>query len=177
MDRVLLLLPTTTYRTQAFVDAARTLGVDLVCASERPSTLEAHAPESLITLDFDRPAAAAAAVARFASARRLDAVVGVDDRTAEAAAAIAARLGLKASAPAAVHAPRDKHEMRERLAAAGVPAPRFRLVRLADAPARLAADVAHPGVLKPPPLSATPAVNLPPNPPVSRPPSAPARPL
>ncbi len=155
MDRVLLLLPTTTYRTQAFVDAARTLGVDLVCASERPSTLEAHAPESLITLDFDRPAAAAAAVARFASARRLDAVVGVDDRTAEAAAAIAARLGLKASAPAAVHAARDKHEMRERLAAAGVPVPRFRLVRLADDPARVAADVAYPCVLKPLALSAS----------------------
>jgi len=28
MDRLLLLLPTTTYRTEAFIDAARTLGVD-----------------------------------------------------------------------------------------------------------------------------------------------------
>jgi len=155
MARVLLLLPTTTYRTQAFVDAARTLGADLVCASERPSTLEAHAPDALLTLDFDRPAAAAETAARFAAGHPLDAVVGVDDRTAEAAAAIAERPGLKTSAPAAVHAARDKHEMRERLAAAGVPVPRFRLVRLADDPERLARAVTYPCVLKPLTLSAS----------------------
>src|SRR5207253_2080072 len=131
------------------------LGADLVCAAERPSTLEAHAPGALLTLDFDRPAAAAETAARFAAGHPLDAVVGVDDRTAEAAAAIAERLGLKTSAPAAVHAARDKHEMRERLAAAGVPVPRFRLVRLADDPERLARAVAFPCVLKPLTLSAS----------------------
>jgi biotin carboxylase len=155
MDRVLLLLPTTTYRTQAFVDAARGLGVDLVCASERPSTLEAHAPEHLITLDFDQPARAAEDVARFAKSRPIGAVVGVDDRTAEAAAAIAERLGLRTSTQAAVHAARDKHAMRERLAAAGVPVPRFRLVRLADDPERLARGAGYPCVLKPLALSAS----------------------
>ncbi len=155
MDRILLLLPTTTYRTQAFVDAARALSVDLVCASERPSTLEAHAPDHLITLDFDRPDVAADAVARFARTHPLGAVVGVDDRTAEAAAAIAERLGLRTSARAAVHAARDKHEMRERLAAAGVPVPRFRLVALADDLARLAREVDYPCVLKPLTLAAS----------------------
>jgi biotin carboxylase len=155
MDRVLLLLPTTTYRTQAFVDAARALGVDLVCASERPSTLEAAAPDSLMTLDFDHPAEAAETTARFARSHPLDAVVGVDDRTAEAAAAIAQRLGLRTSALGAVHAARDKHEMRERLAAAGVPVPRFRLVGLADDPERLARETAYPCVLKPLTLSAS----------------------
>src|SRR5438445_263581 len=66
MARLLLLLRTTTYRTQAFVDAATKLGVDLVCASERPSTLEASAPGNLVTLDFADPAGAAETVARFA---------------------------------------------------------------------------------------------------------------
>ena len=61
--RLLLLLPTRTYRTEDFVDAARTLGVDLVCASEKPSTLEALAPDGLLTLDFADPERAAAAVA------------------------------------------------------------------------------------------------------------------
>src|SRR5688572_214425 len=55
MARLLLLLPTTTYRTQAFVDAAAKLGVELVCASERPSTLQELAPDNLITLDFADP--------------------------------------------------------------------------------------------------------------------------
>src|SRR6059058_4238929 len=63
MDRLLLLLPTTTYRTQAFVDAATKLGVDLVCAADRPNVFEADAPDHLVTLDFNDPAAAAARAA------------------------------------------------------------------------------------------------------------------
>jgi len=60
--RLLLLLPTTTYRTHDFLEAARTLGVEIVCASDEPSTFEAHAPDNLLTLDFDDPDAAAARV-------------------------------------------------------------------------------------------------------------------
>ena len=65
MDRLLLLLPTTTYRTEDFLAAARALEVDLVCASERPNTFEARLPDNFLTLDFTDPDAAAAAVAKF----------------------------------------------------------------------------------------------------------------
>jgi biotin carboxylase len=153
--RLLLLLPTTTYRTQAFVDAAAKLGVDLVCASERPSTLEERAPENLMTLDFADPDGAAENVARFARRRPIHAVVAVDDLTTVAAAAIAARLGLRSNPVAAASAARNKHEMRRRLAAAGVPAPPFRRVALAEDPARVAREVAYPCVLKPLALSAS----------------------
>jgi biotin carboxylase len=155
VDRLLLLLPTTTYRTQDFLDAARTLGVDIVCASEQPSTFEAHAPDHLLTLDFADPDGAAARVAAFAGRRPLNAVVGVDDLTAVAAAAIAERLGLRASAVAAVAAARDKYQMRQCLAAAGVPIPRFRRIALKDDPFLAARGVAFPCVLKPLALSAS----------------------
>src|SRR5207253_5543862 len=120
MPRLLLLLPTSTYRTQDFVDAATTLGIDLVCASEKPSTFEASVPDHLLTLDFADPSAAAETAAKFAARRPLDAVVGVDDLTAVSAATIAARLGLRANVVAAVTAARDKFQMRQCLAAAGV---------------------------------------------------------
>jgi len=155
MDRLLLLLPTTTYRTQDFLDAARALGVDIVCASEAPSTFEAHAPDNLLTLDFTDPDGAAARVAAFAGRRPLRAVVGVDDLTAVAAAAIAERLGLCSSATAAVAAARDKFQMRQCLAAAGVPIPRFRRVALKDDPFLAARGVEFPCVLKPLALSAS----------------------
>jgi biotin carboxylase len=155
MDRLLLLLPTTTYRTQAFLDAARTLGVDVVCASEEPSTFEAQAPDHLLTLDFADPDASAVKVAAFADRRPLSAVVGVDDLTTVAAAAIAERLGLRSSAVAAVTAARDKHQMRQCLAAAGVPIPRFRRIALKDDPFLAARGVAFPCVLKPLALSAS----------------------
>jgi biotin carboxylase len=153
--RLLLLLPTRTYRTEDFIDAAHTLGVDLVCASEKPSTLEALAPDSLLTLDFGDAAEAATRVAEWSAGRPLAAVVGVDDVTAAAAAAIAERLGLRASAPAAVAAARDKFQMRQCLAAAGLPVPRFRRIALGENPVLAARGVAFPCVLKPLSLSAS----------------------
>ena len=153
--RLLLLLPTRTYRTEDFIDAAHTLGVDLVCASEKPSTLEALAPDSLLTLDFGDAAEAATRVAEWSAGRPLAAVVGVDDVTAAAAAVIAERLGLRASAPAAVAAARDKFQMRQCLAAAGLPVPRFRRIALGENPVLAARGVAFPCVLKPLSLSAS----------------------
>ena len=153
--RLLLLLPTRTYRTEDFVDAARTLGVDLVCASEKPSTLEALAPDGLLTLDFADPESAAAIVATWSVERPLAGVVGVDDVTAAAAATIAERLGLRASAPAAVATARDKFQMRQCLAAAGVPVPRFRRIALGENPVLAARGVEFPCVLKPLSLSAS----------------------
>ena len=153
--RLLLLLPTSTYRTQDFVEAATTLGVDLVCASEKPSTFESSVPDHLLTVDFTDPAAAAETAARFAERRPLDAVVGVDDLTAVAAAAIAERLGLRANVVAAVSAARDKYQMRQCLAAAGVRVPRYRRIALKDDPFLAARGVAFPCVLKPLALSAS----------------------
>jgi biotin carboxylase len=155
MDRLLLLPPTTTYRTEDFLDAARTLGVDIVCASEKPSTFEVHAPDHLLTLDFTDPDGAATKVAELASRRPLRAVVGVDDLTTVAAAAIAERLGLRTNAVAAVTAARDKFQMRQCLAAAGVPIPRFRRMPLKDDPFLAARGVQFPCVLKPLALSAS----------------------
>ena len=82
-------------------------------------------------------------------------MVGVDDLTAVAAAAIAERLGLRASARAAVAAARDKFQMRQCLAAAGVPVPRYRRIALKDDPFVAARGVAFPCVLKPLALSAS----------------------
>jgi biotin carboxylase len=155
MDRLLLLLPTTTYRTEDFLAAARTLDVDVVCASERPSTLEPHLPDHFLTVDFADPERAAATVAEFSRTRPLRAVVGVDDVTTVAAAAIAERLQLRGSGVAAVSTARDKHQMRECLAAAGLPIPRYRRIALADDPFLAARGVAFPCVLKPLTLSAS----------------------
>jgi len=155
MARLLLLLPTTTYRTEAFVDAAERLGVDLVCASERPNVFEERAPENLITLDFSDPPGAASVIAEFARAHPIHAVVPVDDLTTVVAAASAARLGLRANPVAAASAARDKYLMRQRLGAAGVPVPRFTRVALDDDPARFARGLTYPVVLKPLTLSAS----------------------
>ena len=153
--RLLLLLPTATYRTAAFVEAARRLGVDLTVASERPSTFQDANPGGLVTFDLSDLDRAAAAAVAFAREHPLQGVVGVDDDTAIVAAAIAGSLGLRGNDIAAARAARDKHEQRTLLAAAGVPVPRFRRYEVDEDARRLAAGVSYPCVLKPLRLAAS----------------------
>ncbi len=124
MKRLLLLIPTTTYRTEDFVEAARKLDVDLVIASDRPNVMSAEFPDHLLTLSFSEPEAAAKEIGRFAERRPLDAVVPVDDLTTEVAAAIGQTLGLRANPIGAVSATRNKLRMRELLARSGLSASR-----------------------------------------------------
>ena len=96
MPRVLLLLPTTTYRTEAFVGAASRLGVDVTVASEQPNTLTRLNPAGLLTLDFKDPQEAAQRVVEFSTSHPIDAVVPVDSQVVVVVgAAISAALGLR----------------------------------------------------------------------------------
>jgi hypothetical protein len=137
------------------VEAARQLGVELTVASERPSAFQDANPAGLITLDLPHPDRAAEQARAFARRYPLGGVVGVDDDTAVAAAAIAAALGLRGNALAAARVARDKHEQRTLLAAAGVPVPGFVLHRLDQDPNSVAERTAFPCVVKPLRLSAS----------------------
>src|SRR5437763_944015 len=147
--RLLLLLPTVTYRTVAFIEAARRLGVAVTVASERPSTFERANPAGLVTFDFANPAHAAEQARAFVRTHLVHGVVAVDDDTAVVAAAIAEELGLRGNPVAAARAARDKHRQRQLLAAAGVAVPRFELLPTAADPERAARGASYPCVLKP----------------------------
>lgn len=153
--RLLLLLPTSTYRTAAFVDAALRLSADLTVASELPSTFAGEQPERLLTLDFADPAKAAQQAAAFAQDHPVAGVFAVDDDTAVVAAHIARALGLPYISPEAALAARDKHVQRERLRAAGVPVPAFALHRFGDDLAAASRAARYPCVLKPLRLAAS----------------------
>jgi biotin carboxylase len=153
--RLLLLVPTTTYRTEDFVDAARKLDVDLVIASDRPNVMAGEFPDHLLTLPFADPEAAVKEIRAFAERRPIDAVVPVDDLTTLASAAICRELGLRSNPVAAVSAARNKLKMRESLARSGVPSPVFTSVDMAEDPRVAARRVSYPCVLKPLVLSAS----------------------
>jgi biotin carboxylase len=144
-----LILPTTTYRTPDFLEAARRLGVDVTVASEKPSTLEGLNPEGLLTLDLRDPDAAARQAARFAARWPIEAVVGVDDDSTVPAAAVARALALPANPVEAAVAAVHKASMRGRLSQARVPQPAFRLFDLGERPEAVARRVGYPCVLKP----------------------------
>ncbi len=153
--RLLLLIPTSTYRTEDFMEAARMLDVDLVVASDRPNVMSGEFPDHLLTLPFADPDAAVSEMRQYAARRPLDAVVPVDDLTTVVGAAIAQALGLRANPVAAVSTTRNKLRMRQRLAQAGVPSPPFTSFGLDEDPAAAARRVPYPCVLKPLVLSAS----------------------
>ena len=149
MPRVLLLLPTTTYRASDFIKAARRLGVEVTVASEEASTMEGVNPAGLLSLDFANPERSAKRVAEYARAHPISAVVGVDEDTAVAAAAISRALGLPGNPPEAAAASRDKALLRRLLDAAGVPSPRSVVFSIDRNPADASRAVTYPCVLKP----------------------------
>jgi len=95
VPRLLLLLPTTTYRAEAFLDAARKLDLDVTVGSET----EADPPPSagFLPLNFRNLQNARRTVLAFTVKYPIAAVVGVDDNSALIAAGLAETLGLTAT--------------------------------------------------------------------------------
>lgn len=153
--RLLLILPTTTYRAEAFVEAARRLDVDLTVASEHDSTFSSSQPDRLLTLDFGDPEHAASQVVKFADEHPVTAIFGVDDATAVLAAHASRALDLAHNPVQAVEAAGDKYRQRSVLCAAGVPVPNFTAHRVDDDERVLSEHVKYPCVIKPVALSAS----------------------
>jgi biotin carboxylase len=151
--RVLLLLPSATYRAPDFLAAARALEVDVVVASDIRQTLADAMGDRALQLDFDQTDLAVEEIAALSKRAPLDAIVAVDDQGVVLAAAASQRLGLPTNSPAAVAATRDKAAMRRLLADAAVHQPDFRVCRAGDDAARLATGLGFPCVVKPVSLS------------------------
>ena len=155
MQRLLLLMTTTTYRAHAFLEAARRLDVPVTVGSERPQALAGANPAGHLTLDFTAPEEATRTIVEFARRSPLAGVVAADDDGVILAAMTAAALGLPHNPIEAVAAARNKYRMRQILSAAGIPCPRFWRFPLDGDPVAMAHHVEYPCVLKPLSLSAS----------------------
>src|SRR5207247_1431975 len=155
MPRLLLLLPTTTYRAEAFLGAARKLKLDVVVGAKRAAMLEVLGDAAFLPSNMHDLEEAVRSVVEFARTTPIDVVVGVDDHTTVVAAVISAAMGLPHNPVSAVAAARNKHRMRELLSGQGVPVPRFVLFSVDDDPLIIAEKIAFPCVLKPISLSAS----------------------
>lgn len=153
MKRLLLLVPTTSYRTADFLAAARRLEVNVVVGSNRRSVLERHAKGRTLALNFRNLERGCRQIVRYAGLRPLDAIVAIDDAPAMLAASASEALGLPHNEIDAVVATRDKHLFRTRLADAGLPSPPFRLASVDEDPMRANGNVGYPCVVKPLALS------------------------
>jgi len=146
--RVLLLLPTATYRAPDFVAAAAALGVEVVVGSEHAQAMARAMGDRALVVPLSDPSAAADAIEALHHRSPVAAVVAVDEQGVVAAAAASERLGLRHNPPAAVAATRDKAAMRRAMGGAGLRQPAHRVVGVDDDPAAAAEAVGLPCVVK-----------------------------
>ena len=145
MPRALLLLPTATYRAAGFLAAARQLGVEVVVASEEPPALTSTMGDRAVVVPLDDPDRAAQVIEGLDARTPLDAVIAVDYQGVVVAARAGEQLGFPHNPPAAVVRTRDKAALRDALAAAEVPQPRYAVITDPEA----LPDVGWPRVVKP----------------------------
>ena len=149
MARVLLLLPTETYRAKDFLDAARRLDVDVVVGSPRRQAMAGAMGDRAVVVPLENVVAAVQVIAALHDRLALDAVLAVDDQGLVVAAAAAARLGFAHNPVDAVAATRDKAALRARLAAGAVAQPAYRVVPPSESVAAAAVQIGYPCVVKP----------------------------
>ncbi len=155
MPRLLLLLPSTTYRAESFLEAAKQLKVQVTVGTEHQGHGLRIPRQDLLALDFGNPDECVHAAVRYATDHPVHAVIGVDDNTAVIAALISAALGLSHNSVESVSAARNKHRMRKLLQKHGVPVPGFIVVPIHQDPAAIGQGVHYPCVVKPVGLSAS----------------------
>jgi biotin carboxylase len=149
MPRILLLLPSATYRASDFLAAAAHLGVEVVVGSEHRQALAGSMGDRAVVVPLADIDAALSAIVALHRRSPLDAVLAVDDQGVLIASAAAARMGLRHNPPDAVAATRDKTIMRERMGDASLPQPAYRIVSPGANVASAAAKIGYPCVVKP----------------------------
>jgi len=149
VSRVLLLLPTDTYRAADFLAAASRLDVDVIVGSERRQMMAASMGDRAVVVPMGDVDAAVGIIAALHERRPVDAVLAVDDQGLMVAAAASQHLGMTHNPPASVAATRDKAALRARLAASSVPQPDYRVVQPDGRISNAAAEIGYPCVVKP----------------------------
>jgi len=152
---VLLLATTTGYQTRMFAEAAASLDVELVYATDRCDHLDDPWRDGAIPVRFHEEWRSVDVVLKALELRPVSGVLVVGDRPSVMAAQVMRLLGLPGHSPEAAAIARDKRRSRERLKAAGLPVPEFFTVPAAVEPSSLLPRVTFPVVIKPTVLSAS----------------------
>ena len=146
--QLLLLASAFTYRADAFEQAAQRLGIPVVRGTDVPPPMLSKVSVPL-AMDYRDVPRSAALIEQYAREHPIGAIIGLDDSGTLIAAAASERIDLPYNAPEAALAARDKHLMRQKFAAAGVPSPQFRHYHLDADISNIAAQTRFPCVIKP----------------------------
>ena len=149
MRRVLIIATTTGYQIRSFGEAAGTLDVRLVFASDRCDQLEDPWWDQAIAIRFHDEAASLRSIVDAMRSTPPDGVIAVGDRPVTIAARVNEAFGLPGNPTSAALASRNKLESRRMFESAGMLVPAFRPVSVNWNPAEISLSLRFPVVVKP----------------------------
>jgi biotin carboxylase len=155
MKRVLILIPTASYRAHDFVKAANRLNIEVIIGSDQRQALSRLLPDASLALNLRKLESSVKKIRELTKKKSLDAIVGVDEETVILAATASGVLELPNNTVSAVKATRNKYLMRCKMSEAGLLSPDFRLCSIGSDLRIPAAEAKYPCVLKPTFLSAS----------------------
>ncbi len=155
MARLLLLIPSTSYRVRDFIRAAHRLGIDITVGSNERQVLESISEGQTVTINFSDIKIATRDIIAFHKNFPVTSIIAVDDTTGIIAAKASEALGLMHNSPETVQTAGNKLLLRKKLSEIDVPSPKFKRLALSDNPNLIAHEIDYPCVLKPLNLSAS----------------------
>ncbi len=153
MQRILLILPSETYRAKAFLDAAQNIGAEIIIAFDKNQPMSPLMGNRALELDFCSPEQSLTLVKKSHNKNKFDSIVAVDEQSVELAAFFANNLGLRYSSVGSVALTRNKAQMRKAFAAHNVPQANFKIINTVDDIVQSSKEIGFPCVVKPTTLS------------------------
>ncbi|MBL4888911.1 MAG: ATP-grasp domain-containing protein [Candidatus Lindowbacteria bacterium] len=149
MSRVLLFLPTLSYRAPELLSAAQSLGVDVTIAAEKRNIMTDLRPSEYLEVDFDDFEKLLLSVKEFHAQYPIDAVLGIDDVTVAAASVVCQEFGWKTNSQKSVNAAQNKIESHQLFYENNVPCAQFQIFEAGLSAEVMSANLEYPCVIKP----------------------------
>ena len=149
MARLLLLIPTTSYRVKDYMNAAHKAGVGVTIGSDEESVLNAFQSSGILQLKFNDLNESIEKIKTFHKRYPINSIIGVEEQTCLLAVKALEQLGLPHNSIGSIKASINKYLFRNTLKKNGLPNPNFQCLKPNHDIRTLANSTDYPCVLKP----------------------------
>ena len=152
---VILIIPSASYRTSAFINAIEKLDLKVLVISDKSQVFSGKYPNNLLITNFHHWKDRLDEISEWSELNGLKAVIGVDEESIVLAANLSNYLKVEHNTVESVLLTKDKYLMRIELKKAGVNSPWFKRFLIHDFPNENINEISFPCVIKPTFLSAS----------------------
>ena len=152
---VILIIPSSSYRTGPFINAVKKLDLKVLIISDKSQVFSGKYPENLIIINFNHWKERSDEISKWAKNNCLKAVIGVDEESIVLAANISNFLNVEHNSVDSVLLTKDKYSMRNELLKVGVKSPWFKRFSIHESTNNIVNEISFPCVIKPTFLSAS----------------------